>query len=150
MRISVLLGAVCALNACGSASDTAAPITVDPVVGNYALQTVGGKILPALVSQNASGSRSIVSGNLSMEASRNYVITFDDKTVDGNGVASTRTNTAAGTWVKSGSGVVSFSDATVNGGPSVVVTGVATANNFNLSGSLFNEVGGDFFFSRTN
>jgi hypothetical protein len=148
MRISVLLGAVCALSACGSASDTTATATVDPVVGNYALKTVGGTALPSVVPMS-NGATTIVSGNLSLEASHNYVITFDEKTVNGT-TASTQTNTAVGTWVKSGSGTVSFSNATVNGGPSVAVTGVGGTNSFTMSGLLFNEGGGDFFFSRSN
>ena len=139
---------VAAIVACGGDGSTT-PVTTDPAVGQYVLQTVGGQSLPAVVSQNNVQTTTVTSGTMDLNAAGAVMFTYDTQTVPASGQPSQRTNEAQGTWIRTGSGL-SLKNVTVNGGPEIAVEAVESSTGITLRGSLFTENGGDFFFRKNN
>jgi hypothetical protein len=126
------------------------PATVDPAIGQYVLQTVGGKPLPAVVSQTSAQTTTVTSGTLALNAGGTMTLSFDEtQTLTASGQVTPRTDQAEGTWIRSASGL-SFRNVTVNGGPTETVNVAESATGITLSGPLFTESGGDFFYRKSN
>jgi len=146
MKLFPAILAFAAAVACGGGGTTS-PATVDPAVGHYALQSVGGKPLPALVSQTSTQTTTITFGSMDIHSSGTVVFSYDE-TISTSGTSSVRTNNAQGTWARSAN-VLEFQNVVLNGGVTITVNVAESAGGITLSGQAFNEVGGDFFYQKT-
>jgi hypothetical protein len=85
----------------GACHDSAASSDADAAVGVYALQTVDGQPLPAVISQQGNDIAEIIQGTVTLEANRS----FEDSTIlrlTISGVVSSETDATAGEWSLNG------------------------------------------------
>jgi hypothetical protein len=94
--------AVALVIACGGGSDPASP--GDSVVGTYALRTINGATLPAVLGTEQGVTVSVTAGALTLRADRTFSATVTARGV-GVGTDNTLTSTSAGTYSVSGNAV---------------------------------------------
>jgi hypothetical protein len=152
MRTPLVLATISILAACGS-SDSTAPPEIDPLVGQYVLQTVGGKTMPTVVWQYATVTHEVTAGTLSLEREGIFSLSYTYKAMDNGAPLSTSVISFTGSWVRNGTATVTFRNVNYPGGTPQLV-GIQTNTGVIVSGAVFTDqwsvLGSDFFFSKSN
>lgn len=98
LAFAVLFAVV--LSACGGGDDSTGPGSAN-ISGTYTLRTINGRSLPATVFQAGADRVEVLSGNVTLTDGGTYTTQNTVRTTFG-GVASTESETDAGTYTRSG------------------------------------------------
>jgi hypothetical protein len=147
MKLILILGTIGLLAACG-APDSSAPLQIDPLVGSYVLQTVGGRTLPAVSSQTGTYTRSITAGTMVLEVNDAFDLTYTER-ISNNGVVSTEVIRWSGTWWRSSSdgAYLQFKLLDLPGVDTQL--GTTSPAGITMTGLIFTENGGAFFYAKS-
>lgn len=139
-RISLVLGLIGtqALVACGGGDGGTGPVTpVAPstptVAGTFVLQTVDGKTLPAVASENSGGKRQeVLSDSVMLNANLTWTESGEFRVTNlSTGAVTTETRTGNGTYTES-SGTVRFYSPSVSTFTEATVTGSGSGSTMTL------------------
>jgi hypothetical protein len=132
---------------CGGDSVTGT-LETDPLVDTYALQSVGGKPVPAVTFQSGTSTTTVTKGSLELTDQGTFRLRWTRRT-DKNGVeAELAEFEMSGTWSKLGASSIALTEVPLFGSVGNSYTVAISGVNLTATGTYFSQVGGDFVFGR--